>query len=137
MLRLHPSVPIELKICQSDDTLPDGTFVPKGAGIVFSPYAMNRDSRLWERPEEFDPSRWLTESGSFTDRSSFAFPSFNAGPRICLGKNLAYLEVKLLTTKLLEAFDFEQPSPKHCGDYFSTVTMPMKGGLPMKVVPRK
>ena len=92
VLRLHPSVPIELKLAQADDTLPDGTKVPRGSGIVFSPYAMNRDPRLWDDPDQFDPSRWLNETGTFSDRSSFAFTSFNAGESdIASSQNLPIL----------------------------------------------
>ena len=129
-------VPVEIKFAQSDDTLPDGTPVPHGAAIIFSPFAMGRDERLWEDAETFNPSRWLSETGSFSDVSQFKFPVFNCGPRICLGKTLAYLEVKLLTTKLLEKYDFEQPTT-HDGSYLTTITLPIKNGLPMNIRRRK
>lgn len=135
VLRLHPSVPVEIKFAESNDQLPDGTKISKGTAVLFSPFAMGRDARLWDKPEVFDPSRWLSETGSFSDVSTFAFPVFNAGPRICLGKMLAYLEVKLLTTKLLDVFDFEQPV-MHNGSYLSTITLPIKNGLPMRAIPR-
>eukprot|EP00656_Telonema_subtile_P034858 TRINITY_DN38881_c0_g1_i2.p1 TRINITY_DN38881_c0_g1~~TRINITY_DN38881_c0_g1_i2.p1 ORF type:complete len:521 (-),score=115.10 TRINITY_DN38881_c0_g1_i2:153-1715(-) len=132
VLRLHPSVPIEIKFAVDDDTLPDGTRVNGSDVLIFSPYAMGRDARHWKDPEMFEPSRWLTDTGSFSDASAFVFPAFNCGPRICLGKNLAYMEVKLLTTKLLGVFEFEQPEDGHDGSYFATITMPMNKGLPMK-----
>ena len=135
-----------MKYADKDDKLPDGTNITKGAAgyasvtgvsgdaIVYSPYAMGRDLRYWKDPEQFCPERWLSDSG-FKDVSPFTFPAFNAGPRICLGKNLAYLEVKLFTTKLLDAFEFSQPEP-HNGAYQNTLTFPLKNGLPMRVVPR-
>eukprot|EP00658_Telonema_sp_P-2_P027386 TRINITY_DN21152_c0_g1_i1.p2 TRINITY_DN21152_c0_g1~~TRINITY_DN21152_c0_g1_i1.p2 ORF type:complete len:192 (-),score=49.00 TRINITY_DN21152_c0_g1_i1:49-624(-) len=136
-LRLHPSVPLELKTAMEDDELPDGTKVQAGNLVIFSPYAMNRDERMWENPEEFRPERWLNdEGGGFVDKSQYAFPSFNAGPRLCLGKGLAYLEVKMFTTMLLDEFDFEQPGEGHSGAYLSTVTMPIQGGLPMRAIAR-
>lgn len=137
VLRLHPSVPVEMKFAAQDDILPDGTTVPEGSALIFSPYAMGRDERLWEDCLEFKPSRWLSETGSFVDASQYKFPVFNAGPRICLGKPLAYLEVKLFIVKLLDAFEFEQPEPTHDGSYLNTLVFPVAGGLPMKVTPRE
>ena len=46
-LRLYPPVPIEVKQCQQDVTLPDGTFLPKNSVIVWSIWAMNRASEIW------------------------------------------------------------------------------------------
>jgi cytochrome P450 len=53
---------------------------------------MNRDPAIWEDPLKLDPSRWL-EEGKFKDINMYKYNVFNAGPRLCLGKPLAYLEV--------------------------------------------
>ena len=45
VLRLHPSVPKEVKVAAAADTLPDGTRVPPGASVMWSPWAMGRDAR--------------------------------------------------------------------------------------------
>ncbi|KAI9326081.1 cytochrome P450, partial [Obelidium mucronatum] len=46
-LRLYPSVPLEMKQASANDTLPDGTFVPKGCMVAWSPYAMGRTEAIW------------------------------------------------------------------------------------------
>ena len=135
VLRLHPSVPIDVKRAVKRDTLPDGTRVPAGAAIVYSPYAMGRDVRLWDEPLAFKPERFLSESGAFGEPSVWAYPTFNAGPRLCLGKPLAMMEIKLVTNMLLQSFDFSLTVP-HDGGYESTLVLPMRPGLMVTLTPR-
>jgi cytochrome P450 len=57
-LRLHPSVPKNQKTALEDDTLPDGTFVPKGASVAHIPWVMGRSKEIWgEDAEEYRPER--------------------------------------------------------------------------------
>ncbi|KAH7864814.1 hypothetical protein Vadar_034154 [Vaccinium darrowii] len=88
-MRLYPPVQFDSKFCQEDDTLPDGTFVKKGTRVTYHPYAMGRMERIWG-PDclEFKPERWL-ENGVFRPVSPFKYPVFQAGVRVCLGKELA------------------------------------------------
>ena len=48
VLRLHPSVPKDIKYALKKDVLPDGTVIPGGAAVIYCPYAMGRDERLWD-----------------------------------------------------------------------------------------
>lgn len=43
---------------------------------------------LWDKPEEFDPARWLGDDGKFNLKAGFSLP-FGIGPRSCPGKALA------------------------------------------------
>ena len=65
----------------------------------------------------------------------YKYPVFNAGPRLCLGKPLALMEVKLVTGMLLQEFDFEL-AVEHSGGYTSTLVLPMNPGLVVKLTPR-
>ncbi|KIY96922.1 Cytochrome P450 86A1 [Monoraphidium neglectum] len=46
-LRLHPSVPQDVKFAVSSDVLPCGTRVPAGAMVLYSAYAINRMQEFW------------------------------------------------------------------------------------------
>lgn len=107
VLRLHPSVPLDFKTALRDDQLPDGTQIKAGERVMFVTYAMGRDPQLWADPLRFDPSRHLGAEGEFVFPPSFKFPVFLAGPRTCLGKDMAYLGAGLLLTQLLSHFDLE------------------------------
>ena len=93
MLRLHPSVPVDIKYSKKADVLPDGTQIPAGCIVCYAPYVLGR-SEVWPNydPDRFMLQRWLDLKAD-TRPSNFAYPQFNAGPRLCLGKNLALLEI--------------------------------------------
>ncbi|PWZ36519.1 Cytochrome P450 704C1 [Zea mays] len=107
-LRLYPSVPIDVKCCFSDDTLPDGYAVKKGDMVNYQPYQMGRMRFLWGADaEEFRPDRWLDDAGVFVPESPFKLTAFQAGPRVCLGKEFAYRQMKIFAAVLLYLFRFE------------------------------
>ncbi|KAL3572016.1 hypothetical protein D5086_025920 [Populus alba] len=87
----------------ADDVLPDGTFVPAGSSVTYSIYASGRMKTTWgEDCLEFKPERWLSSDGKkFIMHDSYKFVAFNAGPRICLGKDLAYLQMKSVAAAVL------------------------------------
>ena len=79
----------------SDDTLPHGHRVYKGWRVTYVAYAMGRMVKIWgEDAAEFRPERFLGPDGSFRPESPFKYPAFNAGPRLCLGKEMAYVQVQ-------------------------------------------
>lgn len=60
-LRLYPPVPFEIKECTTSTTFPDGTFLPRGALVIWVPWAMGRSKRIWgDDADIFRPDRWLT-----------------------------------------------------------------------------
>ncbi|CAN6284161.1 unnamed protein product [Urochloa humidicola] len=106
-LRLYPSVPLDNKQCFGDDVLPDGSSVSKGDIVFYVPYAMGRMEYLWGADAEtFRPERWLDGHGEFQQQSPFKFTAFQAGPRICLGKEFAYRQMKIFAAVLLRSFVF-------------------------------
>lgn len=106
-LRLYPAVPLESKMAVCDDTFPDGTKIKAGNFVSYSPYAMGRLEALWGADaHEFKPERWLKD-GVFQPQSPFKLTAFQAGPRICLGKDSAYLQMKMTTILLLKFFSFK------------------------------
>ncbi|KAE8915665.1 hypothetical protein PF005_g19810 [Phytophthora fragariae] len=133
-LRLHPSVPVEPKQTVADTTLSDGTFVPAGSSIGLATYAMGRMPQVWgPDAEEFKPERWIDPTtGKLIAVSAYKFASFNAGPRMCLGKNLAMLEMKLIVAGVLYKFHIEVLNPEDV-TYDLSLTLPVKGALNVKV----
>ncbi|KDO30958.1 hypothetical protein SPRG_04146 [Saprolegnia parasitica CBS 223.65] len=102
--RLFPPTPLELKAAVADDVLPDGTFVPAGVNVEFSPFVMNRDPTRWRNPDVFEPERWLEHGFSPTD---FEYPVFNAGKRKCVGQRIAMLQTKFILCKLYGHLRFD------------------------------
>jgi cytochrome P450 len=136
-MRLYPPVPIDTQSCAADDTLPDGTLVRKGWTITYSAYAMGRLEAIWgEDCMEYRPERWLGEDGAFQPASPFRYTVFHAGPRMCLGKEMAYVQMKSIVASVIEEFVVDVVG-KDAGagvpEHVLSVTLRMKGGLPVRV----
>ncbi|WJX87149.1 hypothetical protein P8452_69368 [Trifolium repens] len=136
-LRLYPAVPVDAKICFCDDTLPDGYSVRKGDMVSYQPYAMGRMKFIWgDDAEEFRPERWLDENGIFQPESPFKFTAFQAGPRICLGKEFAYRQMKIFSAVLLGCFRFKLNDEKKNVTYKTMINLHIDGGLEIKALHR-
>jgi len=119
-LRLYPPVPVNIKEAMVDDVLPDGTPVPAGTRVVYFPWGMGRDPAVYQDPEQVRLERWVP----FQQPPPHEFPVFQAGPRICLGMDMAILEMKLVTTMLLQQFTFTiAPEEAEKVHYSRTITM--------------
>ncbi|CAN6993851.1 unnamed protein product [Brassica oleracea var. botrytis] len=137
-LRLYPSVPQDFKYVIDDDVLPDGTFVPRGSTVTYSIYSIGRMKTIWGQDcLEFRPERWLTAEGDRfeTPKESFKFVAFNAGPRTCLGKDLAYLQMKSVASAVLLRYRLS-PVPGHRVVQKMSLTLFMKNGLHVYLQPR-
>jgi cytochrome P450 len=128
-LRLYPPVPFELKQCEQATTLPDGTFLPKHAILIWCTWAMNRSRLIWgEDADIFRPERWL-DNGDLVSRTAYEYPVFNGGPRTCLGKKMAELVAVQVIATLALSFDFKAIDDRERISK-NSLTLPMEGGLP-------
>ncbi|KAH7298296.1 hypothetical protein KP509_25G036100 [Ceratopteris richardii] len=135
-LRLYPAVPRDGKVALKADILPDGTRLRAGDQVAYIPYAMGRMQFLWgPDASSFNPERWIRD-GCFQPESPFKFTAFQAGPRMCLGKDAAYLQMKLTAALLIRFFRFELV-PNHPVEYRMMNVMTMKHGLRVNVTVRK
>ncbi|KAI0391819.1 cytochrome P450 [Xylariaceae sp. FL0594] len=82
----------------------DGEWIPQGTEIYTSAWAVTHNPQFFKDPMRFDPSRWLDEKS--TDIKEASQP-FSLGPRGCLGRNFAMMEVNLLLSKLCWKYDME------------------------------
>nr|UHB15504.1 cytochrome P450 [Paris polyphylla] len=129
-LRLYPAVPLDNKVCLADDTLPDGSNVRKGDIVFYQPYAMGRMEFLWGPDAEiFRPERWIDDQGFFHPESPFKFTTFQAGPRICLGKEFAYRQMKIFAAILLRFFVFKLADETADINYRTMITLHIDQGL--------
>lgn len=89
-----------------EDMVIAGVNIPKGTTIQTVPAMIQLHPKIWgDDANVFRPDRWDKLEGNAS--SPFAFEAFLNGPRICPGKALAMLEVKVLLVELIKAFHFE------------------------------
>lgn len=101
-LRLYPPVPFNEKTAAVEDVLPSGLRVGPGTKILTSFYAMGRSEDIWGKDcLEFRPERWVSESGGVIYVPTYKFAPFSTGPRSCIGKDMALLQMKTVAAAVL------------------------------------
>nr|XP_043618477.1 alkane hydroxylase MAH1-like [Erigeron canadensis] len=135
-LRLYPPVPFQHKAPVKSDVLPSGHRVDSKMKILFSLYAMGRMESIWgEDCMEFKPERWLTDKLTIRHEPSYKFLSFNAGPRTCIGKQVAFTQIKAIGATLFHNYSFEM-AKGHIVAPNVSIILYMKHGLKVRVARR-
>lgn len=82
-----------------------GYFVPENTTVACHHYASYHSSSNFALPDSFIPERWLGTDPRFENDKKETLQPFSLGPRGCIGKTLAYAEIRLIICKLLFNFD--------------------------------
>jgi hypothetical protein len=128
-IRLYPPIAAISRVALGDDNL-NGERVRPGSLIVISPYVLHRHRLLWDRPDTFDPQRFLGSARMEIDR--FAYLPFGVGPRKCIGSTFALQEATLVLAMIAKYFSFGL-KPGHAVWPTLRVTLRPANGLPMIV----
>ncbi|KAI3336049.1 cytochrome P450 [Ustulina deusta] len=113
-LRLFPPSPAsQQRIVPPGGATIDGYYIPGGKTVAVAPWVATHSSLNFCEPDAFQPERWLGENEKFSKDHLNASLPFGTGPRVCIGKNLAYLEMLLITAHLLWNFDLELDREKY------------------------
>ncbi|KAL5076204.1 hypothetical protein RYX36_015188 [Vicia faba] len=139
-MRLYPPVAWDSKHAATDDVLPDGARVGKGDRVIYFPYGMGRMEALWGKDwNEFKPDRWFDEPiGEGNNNvvlkhvSPYKFAVFQAGPRICLGKEMAFIQMEYVAASILNQFEI-RPVLDHQPVFVPHLTAHMDGGFKVNV----
>ncbi|KAK7824169.1 cytochrome p450 97b2, partial [Quercus suber] len=163
VLRLYPQPPLLIRRSLRSDALPggyrgdkDGYKIPAGTDIFLSVYNLHRSPYFWDRPNEFEPERFLVQkknediegwAGFDPSRSpgalypneiisDFAFLPFGGGPRKCVGDQFALMESTVALALLLQKFDVELKGSPESVELVTGATMHTKNGMWCKLKKR-
>ncbi|KAK1848824.1 benzoate 4-monooxygenase cytochrome p450 [Colletotrichum chrysophilum] len=114
-MRMHPGVCMLLERYVPDGglDLPDGTHVPANVAVGINPYVIGRNKSIWgDDANTYRPERWLQNE----DESDAAYKTrlrlynasdltFGGGSRVCIGRNLAHLEVYKIVATLIRRYE--------------------------------
>ena len=103
-MRLYPPVAIITRRAAEDDELA-GVRIGKGATVILAPWIIHRHSLLWQRPDAFDPHRFLPDRRGNIDR--LAYIPFGAGPRVCIGATFAMQQMTATLAALIHRVRLE------------------------------
>ncbi|KAK9691411.1 hypothetical protein RND81_09G195200 [Saponaria officinalis] len=134
-LRLYPAVPLDHKQVVEEDIFPDGTLLKRGTKVLYSIYSMGRMEAIWGTDcREYKPERWLKD-GRFMSESAYKFTAFNGGPRLCLGKDFAYYQMKFVAASILHCYHVKVVK-NHPVQPKLSLTLYMKHGLRVNLIRR-
>lgn len=98
-LRLYPPSWTFSRAAIADDEI-GGYRIPAGSSVTLAPWVTHRRPDLWPDPEVFDPGRF--EPGRAAGRHRFAWYPFGGGPRVCIARDMAMMELPLILATVLQ-----------------------------------
>ncbi|KAL0938610.1 trichothecene c-15 hydroxylase [Colletotrichum truncatum] len=136
-LRMYPPVPTGIMRRVSEgEGLFLGQYVPKGTLVQVWHWPVFHNPEHFTLPDSFIPERWLDNS-RFTSDKKEAFQPFSVGPRNCIGRNLAYAEMRLILARMIWNFDMKLSEESRGWDEKSQVYLLWdKGPLNIYLTPR-
>ncbi|XP_010870781.1 cytochrome P450 2B4 isoform X2 [Esox lucius] len=105
--RVGNIVPLGLIHSTTQATQLKGYYLHKGTNVLVNLTAILKDKDHWKYPDTFNPANFLDEKGQFCKNESFL--AFSLGPRVCLGEQLARMELFVVFTALLQRLHFSWP----------------------------
>ncbi|XP_074370600.1 cytochrome P450 97B2, chloroplastic [Apium graveolens] len=162
VLRLYPQPPLLIRRSLTSDQLPggyngdkNGYNLPAGTDVFISVYNLHRSPYFWDKPDEFEPERFLVQKQSEVEGwagfdpsrspgalypneiiADFSFLPFGGGPRKCVGDQFALMESTVALAMLLKKFDVELRGSPDSVELVTGATMHTKNGLWCKVKKR-
>ena len=129
-LRLYPPAWVLSRRASRADLLA-GQPVPEGTLAIISPWVVHRRATSWPDPERFDPGRFL---GVGTAARADYLP-FGLGPRLCIGRDFALVELTVLLAELLRGHRVSVSAGSGPLERDVFVTVRPRGGLRLHVAP--
>ena len=132
-MRLFPPIWVTTRVATEDDEF-NGIAIKKGTNIGTFFYGLHRSPNIWEKPDSFVPERFTKLKKKA--RHPFAYVPFAGGPRLCIGKQFAMIEMKLVLAKMVKRYHLSlEPNQKVAP--VALVNLQPKGGIKMNITQRK
>jgi cytochrome P450 len=126
-LRLYPPAWVVTRRAVEDDVVA-GVAIPAGTLVLLSPWLLHRREADWPDPERFDPSRFLEH------RPPGGYLPFGAGPRLCIGRDVALVQTVRILAELLRDRRVVRPAGAPAVRVDALVTLRPRSGLPLALV---
>lgn len=103
-LRIHSTSSLGLpRVVPPSGVTFDGRFFPGGTVLSVPAYTIHHSKAIWgEDADEFVPERW----DRVTEKQKNAFIPFSYGPRSCVGRNVAEMELTLIVSTVFRRYEF-------------------------------
>ena len=132
-MRLYPPVWAVARNAIEDCEI-GGHPIPAKATVITTQWAMHRDPRYFDAPEEFRPERW---AGDFAKTlPKYVYFPFGGGPRVCIGNTFALMEGILLLAAIRQRFELRLVSDAPL-ELLPAITLRPKQGVFMRLSARQ
>ncbi|CAL8085130.1 unnamed protein product [Orchesella dallaii] len=84
--------------------------LPSNVSVVIVPSMIHNNPKYFPNPEQFEPERFLPEN--VRERHRYAYVTFGAGPRNCIGMKLSMIEIKVIMATILRKFEVRTPDTR-------------------------
>lgn len=123
-MRIRPPVGLMMRKVKQDTEI-DGYVLKANSLVMFSIYNLHHHADFWDRPEVFDPERFLS-----TEKRRFSYMPFGTGERICIGNHFALMEGQLLLAMIIQQYDVQLVNDEEA-EIEMAITLRPKGGVPV------
>ena len=125
-MRIRPPVGIIMRKVNKDTVI--GDYALKANSLaIFSIYNLHHHAEFWDKPEEFNPERFLT-----SEKRRFNYMPFGTGERICIGNHFAQMEAQLLLSMIIQQYDMQLLNSEEA-EIEMAITLRPKGGIPVQL----
>lgn len=132
-MRLIPSIFLASQRVTPPGGLQVGSvYIPGNMIVQMSSFAMYRDPRNFVQPDEFIPERWTTRPELMLNKN--VFNPFSMGPYNCVGRPLAYMELRSVIARVVNEFDVRVPDDFVAERYWERVTSRLTAVPPEQMV---
>jgi len=109
-MRLRPAVGLSIqRYVPKGGAVIDGQHYPGGVAVSVNAWPVHRDQALFGKDaESFNPERWESANAKEMEKHLY---QFGGGSHLCIGRNLALLEMNKILPQLLATYDFELVHP--------------------------
>lgn len=134
-LRLYPPVPIIARQLEEDIQLKSGPHVvPKGTTVVVSQFFVHRRAETYPEPDKFNPDNFLPERTA--NRHYYSYIPFSAGPRSCVGRKFAMLQLKVLLSTIIRNYRVHSKQTEKDFQLQGDIILKMANGFQISLEPR-
>ncbi len=110
-LRLKPVAPV-IFLTAVEDVQLKNLSIPKGTDFLALTRIPVLDTKLFEGGSDFCPHQWMQSDSPHAKIKGRAYIPFGTGPRLCPGRNLAYLEIKMVVAMIASSFQLSLRKPE-------------------------
>lgn len=129
-LRLYSPAYQFMRRSHVDDVV-GGYALPAGTNVLFNSYLLHRHPDFWPDAEAFDPHRFDPDAEQ--TRPKHAYIPFGSGPRVCIGKHFALMELTLVLATLTGRYRFTMPPGAAEVDVDALITLHPRGGVHLRL----